>query len=56
MSGRWETLILLLCELLVSVCAETVDQQREEEQRCKESIIMLHSAFKQEIIHFNASE
>lgn len=32
MVGRWETLILLLCELPASVCTETVDQQREEVQ------------------------
>lgn len=32
MAGRWGTLILLLCELPVSECAETVDQQREEVQ------------------------
>lgn len=32
MAGRWETLRLLLCELPLSVCAETVDQQREEVQ------------------------
>ena len=32
MTGRWESQILLLCELLVCVSAETVAQQREEEQ------------------------
>lgn len=30
MAGRWETLILLLCELPAPACAETVDQQRQE--------------------------
>lgn len=50
MAGRWETLILLLCELSVSVFAETVEQQREEVQdkkteevcRSKKRIILLY--------------
>lgn len=30
MAGRWETLILLVCELPVFVCAETVGRLKED--------------------------